>query len=161
MAHQTSVNSGNGRAEAPATVIAQNLGDCARDVVELGDLQIRLLQADLKQSMRQAILPAVSCALALAFGMACFPVLLMAIAYLFVELAQWSFAASFFAATGIGLLIAGLLGAVAWWAVRRITGLERSKKELTENVRWLKEALSTSGRVRHRTQCATPARSSQ
>lgn len=150
---QATVTISNGKAGAPATVIVRNLGDCARDVVELAELQARLLSLDLKQSVKRAVPPVILAVAALIFLLASFPVALAAVGYALVELADWSYTAAFFAAAGIGLLLAVAMALAAWVLVRRITGFERSRAELAANLVWLKDVLSNSGRVRHRATC--------
>jgi hypothetical protein len=154
MAGQTSVEQQNGRYEAPASVFARNFSDCAHDVVNLAELQSRLLLIDLKQSARQTAVPAGLAGAALAILLGSIPVLFMAIAYALVEGAGWPHWAGFLLAGVLGLILGGGLAAGAYALVRRsVTGLERSRKELADNLRWLKDTLSASGRLRHRSQC--------
>jgi uncharacterized membrane protein YqjE len=154
MADQTSVEYRNGSGEAPASQIVRNLGDCAHDVVVLAELQARLAALDLKESAQQTLAPAGLLAIGLGLLAGSFPVLLMTLAYLLINVAEWPEWAGFLLATVIGFLVGGALCAGAYWLFRSsVTGLERSRKELTDNLRWLKEVLSASGRSRHRRQC--------
>lgn len=154
MAYQTTVEGHNGRDEAPAAVFARNFSDCARDIVSLAELHGQLLSLDIKQTVRQAAAPTVLLVLGLALLMAMLPVLLMAVAYAFIEGLGWPHWAGFLLAAGIGLLVGGGLAAVAYVLYRSsLTGLERTRKELADNLRWLKDSLSTSGRLRHYSQC--------
>ncbi len=154
MADQTAVETRNGAREAPATEIARSLSDCAHDVVNLAELQTRLLKLDMQESVRQTVAPAGLLAIGLGLLVGSFPLLLMSIAFALVNGAAWPEWAAFLLATVLGLLGGGGLCAGAWWLFRNsVTGLERSRKELTENIQWLKDTLSSSGRMRHRRQC--------
>jgi hypothetical protein len=154
MANQTSVEARDGREEAPAAVFARNFSDCARDIVSLAELQSRLLSLDLKQVVRQAAVPAALAGTALAVLLGSVPIMLMTIAYALVDVAGWSRWAAFLLATVIGLILGSGLAAGAYAIFRNsFNALDRSRKELADNLRWLKEALSVSGRLRHRSQC--------
>jgi hypothetical protein len=154
MADQTSVEWPSARDEAPATVFARNFGECARDIVNLAELQSQLLAVDVKQSARRMTVPAVLLVLAVVMILGSFPVLLMTIAYALIEGAGWPHWAGFLLATGIGFLVGGVLAASGYMLLRNaIPRLERSRKELADNLRWLKDSLSAGGRLRHRQQC--------
>jgi len=150
MVDQAAVSEHDGKAEAPAATMMRNLGDCARDVIDLAELQARLLALDLKQSARRTAMMVGVGLVAVAFLLAGFPLLLTSIAILLAEAGGLSYWAAFFIATGIGFLAAAILGAVAWAIFRHIRWLERSRSELVQNLRWLKDLLSASGRSRHR-----------
>ncbi len=74
------------------------------------------------------------------------PVALLAIAALFVEQLEWSYAAAAGAAAGIGVLIAGIVLAVAYSYVKNgLVLFDRSREELQRNIAWLKSTLRTRG----------------
>lgn len=154
MADQASLDYRNGKGQKPARRIVRNVGDCAHDVVVLAELQARLAALDLKQSAQQSVAPAGLLAVGLGLLAGSFPVLLMTIAFALIEGAQWPAWAGFLLATGVGFLLGAATCAGAYWMFRSsVTGLDRSRKELSENLRWLKDVLSTSGRARQRSQC--------
>ena len=154
MADQASLEDRNGKRQAPASRIVRNMGDFAHDVLVLAELQARLAALDLQQTARQSILPTVLVAVGLGLLAGSFPVLLATIAFALIEGADWPAWAGFLLATVIGLLLGAGVCAAAYGIFRKTaTGLERSRKELSDNVRWLKEVLSASGRAQHRRQC--------
>ncbi|NLY00572.1 MAG: phage holin family protein [Rhodopirellula sp.] len=154
MVDQATLEMRNGAHQAPATEILRGLNDCAHDVVTLTELQMRLLKLDLQDSARQTRAPLGLLAVGLCLLLGSFPVLLMTIAYGVVALAGWPQWAGFLTATVVGFLIGGGLSGGAYWLFRHnVTGLQRSRKELVDNIRWLKETLSSGGRSRHRRQC--------
>lgn len=159
MADQTSVTARLDEHQArgeptPATALAHNVGDFARDLVNLAELQAQLLAVDLKQSARQAAARVGLVAVGLALVLACLPVLLMALAYALIEVASWSHGLSFLVAGVVGLLMGGALalGGLAWLR-RTQPSWERSRRELGDNLRWLKQSLSATGRQQQRRQC--------
>jgi len=154
MANQTSVETRDGHDESPATAFARSFSDCAHDIVNLSELQARLLALDLKQTARRTAAPAALAAVGLAILLGVVPILLVTIAYVLVEVAGWPHWAGFLLASGVGLIVGGGLAGVAYALFRNsFSALQRSRKELSDNLRWLKDTLSTSGRLRHRSQC--------
>lgn len=159
MADQTSMKERHdqqtaGGEAAPATALARNFGDFARDLVSLAELQGQLFVVDLKQNARQAAARVGLVAVGLALLLGALPVLWMALAYALVEAAGWSHWLSFLVAGVVGLIVGGALalGGLAWLR-RALPGLERSRRELGDNLRWLKQSLSATGRQQQRRQC--------
>ncbi len=154
MADQTSVEFRNGKDEVAARRIFRNVSDCAADVVALTELQTRLVMLDLKQSGRQAAAPGGLLLVGIGLLVGAFPVLLMAIAYALINGAGWPEWAGFLFATAVGFVLGGSFCAGAYWLFRNhVATMERSRKELGNNLRWLKDVLSASGRARHFSQC--------
>ncbi len=153
MAGQTPVEPKNGSPEGPAKVFARSVSQYIRDIITLSELQSRLLVIDLKQAARRATGVAVLLVVACGLLAGSFPVLLMAIAYAFVEGKGWPLWAGFLTATVIGVVLSACFGAGGAMLLRgRLAGFERSRRELARNLRWLKESLSADGRMRHRDQ---------
>lgn len=159
MAHQTPLKEpleeevvrSNRAEQAPVTVLAHSFGECARDIVNLTELQGQLLLVDLKQNAGALGLPLTIVALGVALLLACWPVLLMALAYALVEGAGWSHWLSFLVAGLVGLVVGGALAAGGLAFLRSaMPGLERSRQEFRDNVQWLKETLSSGGHPRPR-----------
>lgn len=153
MAYQTQVKNGahgtngNGRTAAPRAVV-ENFGDFVHDVVTLSELQAKLLAADLKDFRAGATVPAALMAAAGIVALGCVPVLLMAVAWLLVDYRVMSHGWAFLTSTGVGLLLAGVLGGVGWFSFRRhLAALQRSQVELERNITWIKSVLKHSGRT--------------
>lgn len=141
MVDQTKVANGNGR---PAGDDASPVGAArlARDVLELGELQARLLLLDAQASSAHAR-AAIACVVTGAIFVLCtVAVALVWIAAALVEWAGWPWVAGLAVSAGVGALLAGVLLLVAWshwrrgWSVWR-----RSRHELGSNVDWLKATL--------------------
>jgi hypothetical protein len=138
---------GNGRTAAPRAVV-ENLGEFVHDVVTLSELQARLLVADLKDFRSGATVPAGLMALAAIVALGTVPVLLMGVAWMFVNYGGLAEGWAFLAATAIGLMTAAVLGGVGWLLFRRrLAALERSQVELERNITWIKSVLKHSGRT--------------
>jgi hypothetical protein len=150
MADQTKIvgSSGtNGRTGAPRAVV-ENLSDFLHDVVTLSELQAKLFVADVNDFRSGAIVPGALLGAAAIIALGCVPVLLMAIAWLLIDYEVLSQGWAFLAATGIGVLLAVVLGITGWVLFRRnLAVLERSQLELQRNITWFKSVLKHSGRT--------------
>jgi hypothetical protein len=132
----------NGRVRDEEPNVATSFAGLAHDVIELGELQSQLFVHDVKsttQKTRTSLLLSVVGACVL---LGSIPVLLFAVAELFVEQFDWSRSAGFALAALIGIGgSAGLL--VAAWN-RLSVGLhsmQRSRDELSRNIAWIKSSL--------------------
>lgn len=126
----------------PQTHIRANLAGLAHDALTLAELQVQLLSVDLRDARRGA-----ATALALVLGggvlaLGCVPVLLLGGAQLLVEQARWPESAAY-AAVGALAAVAALLVLRLGWrrTTRALATVQRSREELLETVRWLKESL--------------------
>jgi uncharacterized membrane protein YqjE len=153
MDDQATVARGNGHAIRPAAALGRGVGGFAADLLSLAELQWQLLMLDLRESGQNVVAPLVLAGLAIALGLGVFPVLLIAIAFGFIGAgmaAGWAFLIS----AVIGLVVAGVLAVIAWGLSRQIfQPINRSKQELAENIRWIKESLNRGGRVAHSVGC--------
>jgi hypothetical protein len=121
----------------------RNLGQLGNDVVTLAELQVELLQVDMREWLRACTIPVILLAAGALLGLASFPVLLLSLAYALGQVTEWSMAVRLLVASGAGLLVAGICAVVAIQLLRRdVKILSRSTAELRRNVRWLKEVLS-------------------
>jgi uncharacterized membrane protein YqjE len=122
--------------------MTQNVSNFACDLVTLAELQAKLLAADFRESKRRLVWPLVLLPVSLVMLLACFPILLIGTAYLFQK---WlSVTASYFAAAGVGALLAIVLGYAGWrLLVSSIQLYRRSLNELDRNVQWLKMVLTS------------------
>lgn len=142
MAHQTTVDGRRSARETPARVMRHSMGEVAHDLTELGELQAELLVVDLKETARGLILPAGLALFGLMLLAACFPVLVAGLALWLAQGTGLSFPAAFAATAACVAVVSGLfvLGAVLW-ARASLSTFERSKRELRQNLDWIKQVL--------------------
>ncbi len=140
MSHQTPLN-GNGRS-SPTAGVRHGLSGLLHDVTTLAELQAELLKLDAQDAARRAVLPAALIGAAVVFALSTVPLLLLVVAQLLRDQAEWPAALATFVALLIGLLIAGVCGWLGFRGVRRmLEPLDRSRDELSRNIAWLKTAL--------------------
>jgi hypothetical protein len=107
---------------------------------------VQLLSLDAKQSVANAKACVIMAVAGASVLLGTIPVALLTIAALLVEQLEWSYAASIGLATGIGLLLAAIVLAVAYGYVRKgLVSFDRSREELRRNIAWLKSTLKTRG----------------
>jgi len=84
----------------------------------------------------------------------CFPILLVALAYLFVEAGGMYRGWAFLLSGVLGLVLGGAILVPAWLLLRgSFRSLQRTRKELSENIRWVKQVLQRSGRTWSPSEC--------
>lgn len=129
----------------PQTHIRANLAGLAHDALTLAELQVRLLSVDLREARRGA---ATALALLVAGGvlaLGCVPLLLLGGARLLVELARWPESGAYAAIGVLAAVLALLILRLGWRrTTRALATVQRSREELLETVRWLKESLRPS-----------------
>jgi hypothetical protein len=124
------------------------VADLAHDLVTLAELQGQLLATDLRDGARQAKTPAVLLVVAPVLALSALPVLLLGCARLLANGAGWSESASLLTVGAIALALAAVLGWLGWARLQKaLSVVTRSREEFTENVRWLKAALSRRSKV--------------
>lgn len=129
----------------PPRAMRRNLGQLGSDVMTLAELQVELLQVDMREWLRACTGPIILLLSAMLLGLASFPILLLSLAYGLGYVTDWSLAARLLAAGGVGLVTAGACALIAVQLLRRdVKILSRSTAELRRNVRWLKEVLTRS-----------------
>lgn len=137
----------NGHAAQERESVTRNVADLAHDVITLAELQCRLLGADLREGAGKSRMPAVMLVTAPILALAALPVILFGCARGLMMATGWSEAAALVTVGGGALLLAGVLGWIGWSRLRSATRiLSRSKREFTENLHWIKTALSPSSR---------------
>lgn len=139
MADQATISS-NGK--SASRMAAKGIAGLTHDVVTLAELQVKLAACDAKEMVRGLILPIVLAVIMVVTLLGAMITCFFAVAYALVEGAEWSQTAAFAASAGGGLVVVALLGCVAWYLVRdSIRTLERSRNELSENLKALKAML--------------------
>ena len=136
---------------SPPQAVAKNAGEFVHDVVTLAELQAALFKEEMSTGLFRLLRVVGVFVIAFAIAVSCLPIALIAVAYLF-HAYGWSLAASFAWSTAIGLLVALACGGTGWMLFSRSKPvLMRSKRELQQNVSWLKQVL-----VRSRAAASTP-----
>lgn len=139
----------NGHHRGKTPNVAASVSDLTHDVIELSELQVQLVQLDARQSMERARTCVIMAVVGAAILLGTIPVALLTIAALLVEQLQWSYAAATAVATGVGLVLAGIVLAIAYGYVKNgLLSFDRSREELRRNIAWLKSTLRTRGRAR-------------
>jgi uncharacterized membrane protein YqjE len=139
---------GNGRYHGKTPNVAASVSDLTHDVIELSELQVQLLSLDARQSVAKAKACLVMAVIGASVLLGTIPVALLAIAALLVDLLEWPYSAAIGVATGIGLVLAAIVLAVAYRYVKNgLVTFDRSREELQRNIAWLKSTLKTRGHV--------------
>lgn len=132
----------NGRHRAPMPDVAGSVSGLTHDVVELTELQLRLLRLDVQKSTHKLRWCLTLAIIGICLLIASIPVALFALAELFVEQLEWTRPAAFGAAALVGLLLSVIFAGSAYGIVRSgLFSLERSRDELNNNVAWFKSTL--------------------
>jgi hypothetical protein len=145
MDHQAKVSERNGSPSTTTNGLAQDVGEFAHNVLTLAELQAQLFASDVQECSQRVLVPALVLVAGIALGLACFPIALVAVALLLVEMFQASYAVGFLIAAAAGAVTSALLSTVGWLIVRkRAAVLGRSQEELIRNLRWLKKVIERS-----------------
>lgn len=119
--------------------VRHHFSELAYDVITLGELQVRLLVHDVKETGRRATVGIVFLMAMTAILLGSVPVLLLGLGELLVQLAGWNRAGSYLliaALAAIGAVVAGL------YTVRKLkkagASLNRSSSELQSNLAFVK-----------------------
>ncbi len=128
--------------EVPVQAVATQLGDVAMDAARLAELQIRLFEAECRQSGKQLVQPLGILAATACVAIASLVVLLMAAGTGLHELTSWPLSVSLMLAAIVGFVAAALAVRYALELLKtpRIS-FEKSKDELMRNVEFLSRML--------------------
>jgi hypothetical protein len=129
----------------PANVTG-NVAGVIRDVVELGELQIRLLVRDTKSVVRQSVIPVILMVAAASMLLGAIPIALLGLAEALEVSAGLSRLVSLLIAAGVGAILAVILYYLGRWQLRKsIQQLDSSREELAQNAAWLKQVIASGG----------------
>jgi hypothetical protein len=129
----------------PANVTG-NVAGVIRDVVELGELQIRLLVRDTKSVVRQSVIPVVLMVAAASMLLGAIPIALLGLAEALEANAGMSRLVSLLIAAGVGAILAIILYYLGRWQLRKsIQQLDSSRQELAQNAAWFKQVIGSGG----------------
>ncbi|MFG0295581.1 MAG: phage holin family protein [Maioricimonas sp. JB045] len=141
MLDQKNMNGQRGQT-SPAGGVKKNLAGLTHDLISLAELQAQLVAVDLRDSYSRSVVPAVLVVTALLLALGAMPVILLGIGWALVNLAGFGEGAAFLL---VSLTAVGLAAATGWWGVQKLKAslgvLTRSRRELSENVWWIKQAL--------------------
>lgn len=133
----------NGRQPSPPEITAWDVRQFSYGVLTLFELQVALLKADVQESLndcRRGMVLLVGGALV---GVSSIPILLIAVAQALHHWAGFSWAAAYFGATVVGLLLAAAGIFVGWRMLRRgLAVFNRSRTEYRTNLAWVRSVLS-------------------
>jgi hypothetical protein len=137
---------GNGRQRTQMPDVAGSVSGLTHDVIELAELQTRLLTLDLKRSSQKTRTCLILAVIGACLLLASIPVALLALAELLVEQLDWSRSAALGVATLTGLLLSAIFAGIAYSIARSgLVSLERSRDEFNRNVAWIKSTLKNRG----------------
>jgi hypothetical protein len=136
------VSQKNGSSEPIGSSLGSDMSDFLKGVSTLVELQAQLFVTDVRECRQHGFFPGLILLCGVALGTGCFPVALVAIALLLIQVFEISSAAGFLIAVLAGTVLSGLLTMIGWFQVRKqMTVLQRSQQELVRNLRWLKKIL--------------------
>jgi len=145
MGNQTKIAEQNGSAAKASTAMARDVGEFADDALTLAELQGQLLVADVRECGQRVLLPGLILLWSVALGLACFPITLVGLALLVVQVFAISYPTGFLIVALVGAVLSALVCTITWLQVRkRLAVLGRSQQELVRNLRWIKKVLQRS-----------------
>lgn len=134
------------RESSAAAGVRNGVGELLHDVVSLGELQAQLLAVDAKESVDKAKFPLGLLVGGIALALGAVPVLLLSLGEALTLWLNWERALSYLVSGLVGSIIAGVMLYLAWQQTGAVIAVfDRSRVELSENIRWIKYAL-TRGR---------------
>jgi hypothetical protein len=123
-----------------------NVAGVLRDVVELGELQVRLLVSDTKSVVRKSVLPLILMVAAASTLLGAIPIALLALAEALVTQAQFSRPISLLISAAVAVVVAVALYYLGRWRLREsVHQLDSSREELAQNAAWFKQVIGSGG----------------
>jgi hypothetical protein len=118
-------------------------GGLAHHLIELGELQVKLLRTDFDEAVKATKMGSILIVLSAAFLIAVVPILLLSLTLGIEELFDLSRGISLLITGGVATLAGVLLLWSGWNIVQRGMGkMSRSRTEFKKNFKWLKELMS-------------------
>jgi hypothetical protein len=146
----TNLSESNGRGASAPRVVARNLAELSHDVLTLGDLQLRLLWADVAKLLGDLVYPGVLLLVGVVLVLGSVPFALATIAIAIDENSRLTLAqASAFTLAG-GLILGAIIAlAAVMWIRRGLEPFKRSLAEFDQNLRWVKKILKEQAATSH------------
>jgi protein-S-isoprenylcysteine O-methyltransferase Ste14 len=124
------------------TRIRANLAGLAHDALTLAELQVQLLTVDLRDARRGAGTALSQVLIGAVLALGCVPVLILAAAHLLIEIAEWPASGAYAVGAILAAVAAMILLRLGWRRTSQaLATVQRSRTELLETLRWLKESL--------------------
>ncbi len=147
MARETTLDHENGALKSPPQAVIGNFAEFVHDMLDLLELQIKLLRFDLNRWVNETKLPALMLASGLVILLSGFPVAVLGLGLLLSDVGGLPRWLAIFLAAGIGTAAGGLILAGAWTMLRRrMAILQRSQEEFVTNIQSVKNALKRKQR---------------
>lgn len=128
-----------------------SLTELGHDVLTLADLQARLAQADLGETVKEAKAPAIGLIVGLVVLLCSVPIALVGLAELVIWAGWLPRFGAYLAVSGGAAALAGL---VSWLCLRSVLrsgrAFDRSRQELRRNINWITRVVSEGGNLRLR-----------
>ncbi|HBN79702.1 MAG TPA: hypothetical protein DD473_28540 [Planctomycetaceae bacterium] len=142
MSYQETINQSRQKTGAPERRIQRNVSAFLHNVIELFELQGKLLAVDLRDSTNSLKLPAALLIVGMCLFLGMIPVFLGGLAFYLHQQAEWSLGASLMSVASLATMIAAALCYAGFrLSASGIGLLRRSQEELKENIAWIKSAL--------------------
>jgi len=126
--------------------VAGSVSGLTHDVIELGELQSQLLMLDLKKSSQRARTCFILATIGICLLLGSIPVALLALAEVLVEQLDWTRSAALGVAFLAGLVLSAIFAGAGYAMLRSgLFSLQRSRKELHNNIAWIKATLRNRG----------------
>lgn len=114
----------------------------ARDVTDLFELQMQLFAVDSQAAIHRAVVAAVLMVSALVIALAALTTLLLSAGWGLHEWLEWPLGLSLLLVAVVALVVTAVLALIGFRSLRRALALlDEPKRELTENLRWLKATI--------------------
>ena len=132
----------NGRVRDEEPNVATSFSGLAHDVIELSELQAQLFVHDVKSTGQKTRTSLVLGVVGACVLLGSVPVLLFALAELFVEQFGWTRSAGFAVSAVIGIAASAGFLAAAWNRLSvGLKSMQRSRDEFNRNIAWIKSSL--------------------
>jgi hypothetical protein len=146
MDRKTTMNTNGHRVPRPdreAFIAGREQGGLAHHLIELGELQMKLLRTDVNEAIQATKVGSIMLVLSAAFLIAVVPILLLSLTLGIEELFDLSRGISLLITGGVATLVGILLLWIGWNIVQQGAGkMSRSRAEFKKNVRWIKQLVS-------------------
>ena len=125
--------------QSPISGVIHSVGDVAADVIEIAELQCRLMKQDLSDSLAESRRAVAGLLFGALLALAALPVLLIGLASLIDALTPISAWGAYLIVSGIALTVALVVCLNGYKAITHATKhFDRSSSELRHNLDWLK-----------------------
>jgi uncharacterized membrane protein YqjE len=132
----------NGAPTGHEPTITKSFSRLAHDVIELSELQARLLTLDAQALSRSLLLSLCLAAVAILLSVGAIPIALLALAEVLISNYSWPREAALATTAVFAIATSCMLLAIIWRSLSRgVATFERSRDELKRNLAWIKSAL--------------------